>query len=171
MDAKLLWTLPLMVLLLRPGLAMPQDAAPSRHDLDPHALVEFNFTNSDIGEVVHHFVQFTGWPVFYDAALVRGKVTIVTPGKIPLAQAARLLRGVLRTHGQSIQVLTPRHPQPVPLAAVLTELSQPPERRDVLVWRSSNARDPQARPGVCDQRGSTYPLSLPWIDVIVDQRR
>lgn len=171
MRSKLLCPLALLVLLLVPGLVISQDTAPSRSDFDPQALVEFNFTDSDVGEVVRHFVQFTGWSVFYDPAQVRGKVTIVTPGKVPLAQAVRLLQGILRTYGQAIQVLTPSSPQPVPLAVALAELSQPPERRDVLVWRSSHARDPQARPCACDQRGSTYPLSLPWIDVIVDQRR
>jgi len=171
MRQRVFGMLPLLVVLLTPGIGRAQDASPSHPDFDPQALVEFNFTNSDISDVVRHFVRSTGWSVFYDPAQVRGKVTIVTPGQIPLAQAVRLLQGVIRTYGQAIQVLTPNSPQPVPLAIALAELSQPAERRDVLVWSSSNARDPQSRPYVCDPQSTIYPLLPFGGHVIVDERR
>jgi type II secretory pathway component GspD/PulD (secretin) len=171
MRQRLCGTLPLLVVLLTTGAGSAQDALPFRPDFDPQTLVEFNFTNSDIGDVVRHFVRSTGWSVFYDPAQVRGKVTIVTPGQIPLAQATRLLQGVIRTYGQAIQVLTPNSPQPVPLATALAELFQASERRDVLVWSSSNARDPQSRPCVCDPQGTPYPLGPFGGQVIIDERR
>ncbi|HEY7495890.1 MAG TPA: hypothetical protein VIH59_32900 [Candidatus Tectomicrobia bacterium] len=171
MRQRLFGMLSLLVVLLTSGGGRAQDAAPSYPDFDPQALVEFNFTNRDIGDVVRHFVQFTGWSVFYDPAQVRGKVTIVTPGQIPLAQAVHLLQGVLRPYGQAIQVLTPNSPQPVPLLAALAALSQPPARHDILVWRSSNARDPQSAPYMCDPQSPTYPLLPLRGHVIVDERR
>src|SRR4029453_16729250 len=118
------------------------------------ALVQLNFTNRDIGEVVRHFVQFTGWSVFYDPAQVRGKVTIMTPGQIPLAQAVRLLQGVIRTYGQAIPVLTPNSSPPIPLTPALAELAQPSARHDTLVWSSSNARDTLSHPYVCDPQST-----------------
>jgi hypothetical protein len=158
-----------LLLLVRPGLA--QDTPISPAVFDPDVLVEFNFTNRDITDVIHHLAQLTGWSVFYDPAQVRGKVTIITPGKVPLAQAVRLMQGVTRPYGQAIQVLPPHSPQPVPLTAVLAALNPPPEQRDAVVWRSSNADGTQSHPCSCDQQGNTYP-SLPfWVDVIVDHRR
>ena len=171
MRQRLFGMLPLLVVLLTTSTGRAQDTAPSRPDFDLQVLVEFNFTNSDIGDVVRHFVRSIGWSVFYDPAQVRGKVTIVTPGQIPLVQAARLLQGVIRTYGQAIQVLTPNSPQPVPLTAALVELSQPSEQRDVLVWSSANARDPQSRPCMCDPQNTTYPLLPFGGQVIIDERR
>ena len=124
---------------------------------DPDVLVEFHFTNSEVTDVIHHLARLTGWSVFYDPAQVRGKVTIITPGKVPLAQAVRLLQGVTRPYGHAIQVLTPHSPQAVPLAAVLTTLAPPPEQRDAVVWRSSNARGPQSRPTPVSRRAIAPP--------------
>jgi hypothetical protein len=156
------------LLLPRPGLA--QDTIPAVV-FDPDVLVEFHFTNSEVTDVMRHLARLTGWSVFYDPAQVRGKVTIITPGKVPLAHAVRLLQGVTRPYGHAIQVLTPHSPQAVPLAAVLTTLAPPPEQRDAVVWRSSNARGPQSRPYACEPQGYHTPWSPFWMDVIVDQRR
>jgi hypothetical protein len=159
-------TLLTLVLLLIPGIGLPQDT----HDgPDPHRLVEFDFTNSDIAEVLRRFVQLTGWPVFYDPTQVRGRVTIITPGKIPLAQAIGLVQGVMRSHGYAMQVLTPNNPQPVPLATVLAAFPPPPERRDVIVWHNSNACSPQPCPHSGEQQETAYPLLPFWINVIVDK--
>jgi hypothetical protein len=133
--------------------------------------VEFNFTNSEIADVVQHLARLTGWSVFYDPAQVRGKVTIIIPGKVSLAHAVRLMQGVTRPYGQAIQVLTPHSPQAVPLAAVLAALLEPPARRDAVVWHSSNASGPQSCPCAGDQYGSPSPSWPLWMDVIVDQRR
>jgi hypothetical protein len=150
---------------------MAQNAPHTPYAFDPEALVEFSFTNSDMADVVQHLARLTGWSVFYDPAQVRGKVTIVTPGKVPLAQAIRLVQGVTRPYGHLMQVLTPYHPHPIPFAALLATLTRPPEQRDAVVWRSSNARDPLARVCPCGPQGSNYPLLPFWVDVIVDQRR
>jgi hypothetical protein len=158
-----------LLVLMRP--AMAQDTHISPAVFDPDILVEFNFTNRDITDVIHHLAQLTGWSVFYDPAQVRGKVTIITPGKVPLAQAVRLMQGVTRPYSHAIQVLPPHSPHPVPLTAVLATLTPPPEQHDAVVWRSSNVRRPHSHPYPCDQQGSAYP-SLPfWVDVIVDHRR
>lgn len=159
------------ILLLIPGVCTPQNVLLSGHDLDLHRLVEFNFIDSDIAEVIHHVVQLTGWSVFYDSALVQGKVTIVTPGKIPLEQALRLVQSVTRRHGHAIQVLPPGSLQPLPLMTALAELSHPPAQRNVMVWRNSDARSPQSHAYTCDQYNSAYPLPPFWVDVIVDPRR
>jgi hypothetical protein len=156
------------LLLARLGLA--QDTIPAAV-FDPDVLVEFHFTNSEVTDVIHHLARLTGWSVFYDPAQVRGKVTIITPGKVPLAQAVRLLQGVTRPSAHAIQVLTPHSPQAVPLAAVLTTLVPPPEQRGAVVWRSSNARGPQSRPYSCEPQGYSTPWAPLWMDVIVDQRR
>jgi hypothetical protein len=159
-----------LTLLLPARLGLAQDTIPAAV-FDPEVPVEFNFTNSEVGDVVRHLVRLTGWSVFYDPAQVRGKVTIITPGKVPLAQAVRLLQGVTRPYAHAIQVLTPHGPQAVPLAAVLTTLLPPPEQRDAVVWRSSNARGPQSRPYSCEPQGYSTPWVPLWMDVIVDQRR
>jgi type II secretory pathway component GspD/PulD (secretin) len=157
------------LLLVCPGLA--QDAGLSAAVFDADMLVEFNFTHSEITDVIQHLARLTGWSVFYDPAQVRGKVTIITPGKVPLAHAVRLMQGVTRPYGQAIQVLTPHGPQVVPLAAVLATLLQPAAQRDAVVWHSSNASGPQSRPWPCDQYGNASPSWPLWMDVIVDQRR
>jgi hypothetical protein len=158
-----------LLLLVRPGLA--QDTHVSPAVFDPDVLVEFNFTNRDLTDVIHHLAQLTGWSIFYDPAQVGGKVTIITPGKVPLAQAVRLMQGVTRPYGHAIQVLPPYSPQPVPLTAVLAALIPPPEQRDAVVWRSSNAGGLQSHPCPGDQQGHAYP-SLPFgVDVLVDHRR
>jgi hypothetical protein len=159
----------LLVLLCAPGVGTPQDTSSWRDDFDPQKPVEFHFTASDISEVIQHVVQLTGWAVFYDPDQVHGKVTIVTPGKIPLQQAIRLVQGVMRSYGHAIQVLTPNSPQPVPLATVLASLSSPPEPPEVIVWRNSNVRDPQSPPCTCDQQYGTYPMPY-WFNVIVDEK-
>jgi hypothetical protein len=164
------FTLLVLCPLLLVGAGMAQDTAELASTLAPHALVEFNFTNSEITDVIHHLTRLTGWSVFYDPTQVRGKVTIVTPGKVPLAQAVRLLQGVTRPHSHAIQVLTPNSPHAVPLAAVLTALSHPPPQPDAIVWRNSDARGPQSRPYPCEPQNA-YPLPPFGVDVIVDQHR
>jgi type II secretory pathway component GspD/PulD (secretin) len=171
MKFKLLCSVIPFILLLIPGAGTPQNVSLSSDDLDLHRLVEFNFIDSDIAKVIHHVVRLTGWSVFYDSARVQGKVTIVTPGKIPLAQALRLVQGVTRRHGHAIQVLPPDSLQPLPLMTALAELSHPPARRNVIVWRNSDARGPQSRADTCDQYNSAYPLPPFWVDVMVDPRR
>ena len=165
---RLVFFLFTLLVLVRPGMA--QDTTVSAYVFDPEVLVEFHFMNREITDVIHHLARLTGWSVFYDPAQVRGKVTIITPGKVPLAQAVRLLQGVTRLYGYAIQVLTPHNPQAVPLAAVLTTLAPPPEQRDAVVWRSSNARGPQSRPYACEPQGYNAPWPPFWMDVIVDQR-
>jgi type II secretory pathway component GspD/PulD (secretin) len=157
------------VLLGSPGMA--QDTSVFSSALAPHDLVEFNFTNSDITDVIHHLTQLTGWSVFYDPTQVRGKITIVTPGKVPLAHAVRLLQGVTRPYSHAIQVLTPNSPQAMPLAAVLTALSHSTPQPDAVVWRNSDARGPQSRPYSCAPQHNASPLLPFWVDVLVDQRR
>jgi type II secretory pathway component GspD/PulD (secretin) len=169
MRSRLCWIVILLVLLCAPGVSTSQDTASWRDDVDLQRLVEFTFTASDISEVIHHLAQLTGWSVFYDPDQVRGKVSIVTPGKIPLEQAIRLVQGATRSYGQAIQVLTPNQPQPVPLAAVLASLSSFPEPPEVIVWRNSNARDPQSPPCTCEQQYGAYPMPY-WFNVIVDER-
>jgi hypothetical protein len=166
---RLLCCLFTALLLVRPGLAQDIGISPAVFDAD--MLVEFNFTNSEITDVVQHLARLTGWSVFYDPAQVRGKVTIITPGKVSLAHAVRLMQGVTRPYGHAIQALTPHSPQAVPLAAVLATLLQPTEQHDAVVWHSSNAHGPQSRPDPCDQYSSPSPLWPLWMDVIVDQRR
>ena len=161
----------LLVLVLLSRTGMPQAPAPSRRGLDPQQLVEFNFTNSDIATVLQHFITLTGWSVFYDAEHVTGKVTILTPGKVPLQHAMRLLQGVMKAHGHAIRVLIPGTPQPVPLTALVGEAFYASERRDVVVWRNSDARGPQSRPYDCDPVPTTYPLLPLGVDVIVDTIR
>jgi hypothetical protein len=166
---RLVFFLFTLLALVHPGMA--QDTHLSPDVFDPDVLVEFNFINREITDVIHHLAQLTGWSVFYDPVQVGGKITIITPGKVPLAQAVRLMQGVTRPYGHAIQVLPPHSPQPVPLMAALATLIPPPEQRDAVVWCSSNACGPQSRPSRCDQRGSAYPVLPFWVDVIVDHRR
>jgi hypothetical protein len=165
------FTLPVLCSLLLVGAGMAQDTAGFASTLAPHAMVEFSFTNSEITDVIHHLTQLTGWSVFYDPTQVRGKVTIITPGKVPLAHAVRLLQGVTRPYSHAIQVLTPDSPHAVPLTAVLAALSGPPSQPDAVVWRNSDARGPQSRPYSCEPQHNASPLLPFWVDVLVDQRR
>jgi hypothetical protein len=160
------FTLLVLCPLLLVGAGMAQDTAGIAS-----TMVEFNFTHSEIADVIHHLTQLTGWSVFYDPTQVRGKVTIVTPGKVPLAHAVRLLQGVTRPYSHAIQVLTPDSPHAVPLAAVLTALSGSPSQPDAVVWRNSDARGPQSRPYSCEPQYNASPLLPFWVDVLVDQRR
>lgn len=160
-----------LLLLVSPRVGLPQDAFLPAWGADPQQLVDFSFTNSDIAEVLQHVMQLTGWSVFYNPAHVRGTVTILTPGKIPLEQAIRLLQGVVGSFGHAIQVLVPGSQQAVPLAVLMTEAYSPPRRHDTVVWRNSDARGPLSRPYDCNQAYATYPL-LPYrLDVIVDTVR
>jgi hypothetical protein len=162
------WLIFSPLLLVGPGMA--QDTSVFSSTFAPHAMVEFNFTSSEITDVIHHLTRLTGWSVFYDPTQVHGKVTIVTPGKVPLAHAVRLLQGVTRPYSHAIQVLTPYSPQAVPFATLLTALPHPPPPPDAVVWRNSDARGPQSRPYPCEQH-STAPWLPSWVDVIVDQHR
>jgi hypothetical protein len=108
--------------------------------------------------------------IFYDPTQVHGKITIVTPGKVPLAHAVRLLQEATRPYSHAIQVLTPYSPHAVPFAAVLTALSHPPSQPDAVVWRNSDARGPQSRPYPCEPQNAS-PLPPFGVDVIVDQHR
>ena len=162
------WLIFSPLLLVGPGMA--QDTSVFSSTFAPHAMVEFNFTSSEITDVIHHLTRLTGWSVFYDPTQVYGKVTIVTPGKVPLAHAVRLLQGATRPYSHAIQVLTPYSPHAVPFAAVLTALSHPPPQPDAVVWRNSDARGPQSRPYPCEPQNAS-PLPPLWVDVIVDQRR
>jgi len=166
---RLVFCLLTALLLVRPGLA--QDTGISPAAFDPEAMVAFSFTNSEITDVIQHLVRLTGWSVFYDPAQVRGKVTIITPGKVPLAHAVRLVQGAVRPYGQAIQVLTPDSPHTVPLAAVLTTLSSAAEQRHAVVWRSTSAGGPASHPCPGDASGSPYPVWPIWMDVIVEPRR
>jgi hypothetical protein len=76
----------------------------------------------------------------------------------------------MRSYGHAIQVLTPNSPQPVPLATILASLSSSPKPPEVIVWRNSNARDPQSHPCTCEQQHGVYPM-LYWFNVIVDEKR
>jgi hypothetical protein len=162
------WLVLCPLLLISPGMA--QDTTVFSSAFAPHALVEFNFTNSEITDVIHHLARLTGWSVFYDPTQVHGTVTIVTPGKVPLAHAVRLLQGATQPYSHAIQVLTPYSPHAVPFAAVLTALSHPPPQPDAVVWRNSDARGPQSRPYPCEPQ-YTSPLPPFGVDVIVDQYR
>lgn len=160
----------LVGLLLAPRLSLPQTPSPSRYGVDPHKQVAFTFVDTDISEVIRHVVQLTGWSIFYDTAQVHGKVTIVTPGEIPLQDALRLVHGVLQRHSHAIRVLTPHSPQTLPLAAVLAEATQPPAAPDVVVLHNANARGPYSRPYQCDPP-TTYPWPPYWVDVIVNPNK
>lgn len=161
-----------LVLLASPRLGLPQEKILPAQGLEPQQLVEFNFTNSDIEKVLRHVIQLTGWSVFYDPEQVQGKVTILTPGKIPMEQAIRLLQGVLGSSAQAIQVLVPGSQQAVPLATLAAEAYSPHARRDPIVYRNSDARGPLSRPYDCNcGQAQAYPL-LPYrLDVIVDTTR
>jgi type II secretory pathway component GspD/PulD (secretin) len=161
-----------LVLLVSPRLGLLQETVPPAQGLKPQQLVEFNFTNSDIEKVLRHVIQLTGWSVFYDPERVQGKVTILTPGKIPLEQAIRLLQGVVGSAAQTIQVLVPGSQQAVPLATLAAEAYSPHARRDPIVYRNSDARGPLSRPYDCNcGQAQAYPL-LPYrLDVIVDTTR
>jgi type II secretory pathway component GspD/PulD (secretin) len=160
------------LLFVSPRLALLQETVLPAWGLEPQQLVEFSFTNSDIEEVLRHVIQLTGWSVFYDPEQVQGKVTILTPGKIPLEQAIRLLQGVVGSSAQTIQVLVPGSQQAVPLAALEVEAYSSHARRDPIVYRNSDARGPLSRPYDCDcSQAHAYPL-LPYrLDVIVDTTR
>ena len=160
-----------LTLLGMSGVGRAQEVSVSPSGFDPHRLVEFHFTDSDIHEVVRYVVQLTGWSVFYDPKQVEGTVTIVTPGKIPLAQALQLMQIVLHDRGRAIKVLTPNAVQPVPLATALDALTQAFDQTEVVIWRNSNARDPHARRCACDGHNLGYPLSPHWVDVIVNPDR
>jgi type II secretory pathway component GspD/PulD (secretin) len=161
-----------LLLLVSPRLSLLQETVPPARGLEPQQLVEFSFTNSDIEEVLRHVIQLTGWSVFYDPEQVQGKVTILTPGKIPLEQAMQLLQGVVGSSAQAIQVLVPGSQQAVPLAALTIEAYAPQARRDTVVYRNSDARGPLSRPYDCNcNQAHVYPL-LPYrLDVIVDTTR
>lgn len=173
MDAKRISPVVLLIcvglLLVPPGMA--QDTALPSSTLLPDMLVEFHFTNRDITDVMHHLAHIMGWSVFFDPTQMRGKVTIITPGKVSLLHAVRLLQGVTQPYAQAIQGLTPHSPQPVPLATMLEALARPTAQCDVVVWRNSNARGPQSRPYPCDQHSTPSPLLPFGMNVIVDQRR
>jgi hypothetical protein len=156
----------LVALLLVPGVSLPQTTAQSRYGIDPQRLVAFTFVDTEISEVIRHVVQLTGWSIFYDTAQVHGKVTIITPGNIPLHDALRLVHGVLQRHSHAIRVLTPHSPHALPLAAVLADVTQPPAAPDVVVLHNANARGPYSRPYPCDPQ-TTYPWPPYWVDVIV----
>ncbi len=162
--------LSLFVLLYTPGLGTPQDL-PQSDELNLQALVTFDFRNRDVDDVLQHLARLTGWSMFYDPAQVHGKVTIVTPDKIPLAQAIRLLQRVVGSRQHAVQVLLPAALYPVPLATVLSEYNQSAKRRDVVVWRNSNALGPQSRPYACGPASYSAPLLPYWVDVIVDEKR
>lgn len=158
-------TLFLLLFFVQDGV--PQDSFRPQQELESQRLVEFSFIDSDMTEVLQHVIQLTGWSVFYDPVQVTGKVTLLTPGQIPLEQAIRLLQGIVRSYGYTIHVLPPGSPQPVLLTSLVAEAYRPPARRDVIVWRNSDARGPRSRPYDCD----TYTRSplLPYgLDVIVD---
>ena len=160
-----------LMLLVSPRVGLSQDAFPLAWGVEPQQLVEFSFTHSEIKEVLQHVIRLTGWSIFYDPTHVQGNVTILTPGKIPLTQAIRLLQGAVGPFGQAIQVLVPGSQQAVPLAMLATEPYLPHERRDAVVWRNSNARGPQSRPYACNQAYTTYP-ALPYgLEVIVGTTR
>ena len=172
MRSSLSSTLVLVVVLLAPSLSTPQqDTSQSHYGVDPHRLVEFTFVDTDLSEVIRHVVHLTGWSIFYDTAQVPGKVTIITPGTVPLHDALRLLHGVLQHHSHALRVLLPHSPQALPLAAVLAEFAQPSTSPDVVVWRNSNARGPHSRPYACDPQTPTYSVPPYWVDVIVDQNK
>lgn len=73
----LTYALILCTLIIIPVVGTAQGVPPSCSGFDPQGLVEFDFTNSDISEVIRHVVQLTGGSVFYDPVLVQGNVSIV----------------------------------------------------------------------------------------------
>ena len=77
----------------------------------------------------------------------------------------------MKAHGHAIRILLPGTPQPVPLTALVGEAFYASERRDVVVWRNSDARGPQSRPYDCNPVPTTYPLLPLGVDVIVDTIR
>jgi type II secretory pathway component GspD/PulD (secretin) len=170
MQLGFFWMVLVLLLLVSPRVGLPQEVFPPAWGGDPQQLVELHFTNSDIEEVLRHVIQLTGWSVFYDPAQVQGKVTILTPGKIPLEQAIRLLQGVVGPFAHAIQVLVPGNQQVVPLAVVMTEAYSLPRRPDTVVWRNSDARGPLSRPYDCNSAYAT-PLLPYGLDVIVDTTR
>lgn len=164
------WLGCLVLLLYLPCPGYSQEVPHTSQGMDLQRPVAFHFTNSSLTTVLHTVAQLTGWSVVYHPTQVPDTVTIITPGDIPLAQALRLVYTVTQPYGQAIQVLMPSASRPIPLTTALATLLQPPERRDVVIWNSANAHDPQTSLTPCDPSGnSQYPI--PGINVIVDERR
>ena len=112
-----------------------QDAVP-----DEEELISIDFRNEEISTVIELLANLTGRNFIYDER-VRGRVTIVSPTKIPVDQAYAVFESVLQVEGFTT-VLTPGGAYKViPLrdakeTNVETVMSnQPPPNRDLFMTR------------------------------------
>ena len=154
----------LLLILLLPIAGV---ASGSQSGLELSRRVEFRFLDSNIAEVLQALVQLTGWSIFYDPTQVHGRVTILTPGRVPLVQVLRLVYGVLQHYNYSLYVLTPQHSQPVLLETVLAALLTPARQKGEVVWRNADARDPRSRTCPCHQ-SAVSPVVPFWVKVRTD---
>lgn len=90
------------VLLLTPALSYPQNtrtpAPKTSAALGGEQMVSIDFNNVDIGVFIKFISDLTKKNFVIDER-VRGKVTIISPGKISVAEAFRVFESVLEVHG------------------------------------------------------------------------
>lgn len=67
----------------------------------PETIESFDFPNADIGDIVKAISELTGRNFMLDPG-VRGKVTIIAPSKITVAEAYKMFLSALAIHGYAI---------------------------------------------------------------------
>jgi|GEM_PF-2762002 len=61
-----------------------------------------NFENAELRTVIQKTSELTGLSFIYDPERIRGKITLVSPGKVSEGEALQLLQSALALHGYSL---------------------------------------------------------------------
>jgi general secretion pathway protein D len=94
----LIWTLLGFSWSVAPAHAQPAPAPASETDIKPHRLITMDFQDVDIAVLVKFISELTGKNFILDER-VHGKLTIISPTKMSIAEAYRTFQSALELKG------------------------------------------------------------------------